>query len=66
MDFSSGAKTSGDWGDRIIEIMELSRPEMVGRMSEAYEYAKGRFDIGVTAKTYLEEYGKVLTCGRRN
>ena len=56
-----------DCGDRIIEIMELSRDrEMVGRMGEAYEYAKGRFDIGVTAKTYLEEYGKVLTCGRRN
>ena len=39
---------------------------MVGRMSEAYEYAKGRFDIGVTAKTYLEEYAKVLAGSRRN
>ncbi len=51
-----------DCGDRIIEIMELSRdPEMAGRMKEVYEYARGRFDIGVTAKKYLEEYAKVLT-----
>jgi glycosyltransferase involved in cell wall biosynthesis len=53
-----------DCADRMIEIMELSQDrEMAGRTDEAYEYAKGRFDIRGTAKKYLEEYAKVLAGG---
>ena len=53
-------------GDKMIEIMEMSRgPEITKRMCEAYDYAKGRFDIGVTVDKYVQEYRKVISMRNR-
>lgn len=61
---------SGDFHDcanKIIQIMGLSgEQEMEKRMSDAYNYAKSRFDINVTAREYLEEYRKFIICSNGN
>jgi glycosyltransferase involved in cell wall biosynthesis len=54
-----------DCGDRIIEIMHLSRTsDFPPRINESYEYAKNRFDIRLTARKYLEEYEKIIKASR--
>jgi glycosyltransferase involved in cell wall biosynthesis len=55
-----------DCGDRIIDIMQLSRtPDFPARINESYEYAKNRFDIRLTARNYLDEYEKTLSLWRQ-
>ncbi len=55
-----------DCGDRLIEVMELSREEgMIERVNKAYEYAKDRFDIRVTANEYMHECQKVIAIQKK-
>lgn len=56
-----------DCGDKIIELMELSRGNgFANKMDEAREYARSRFSIEATTKQYFRQYNHALRHGNHS
>jgi len=59
--WSFRAEDTRDLATKISELMSLSqKPCFADQMRLRIERAKGRFDISVTAESYLQEYAKLV------